>query len=179
MRSLDYYIASSVDGVIARADGSFDFFLTEGPHIADYLAALGAFDAVLMGRKTYEVGTKVGVTDPYPALQTYVVSRSLPDSAEPNVTVIRDKVSDTVRSLKAGDGRGIYLCGGSELAAALLADGLVDYVTVKINPVLVGSGISLVGALPRAIDLTLVDHTIYANGVVVLRYQVKPASPTG
>jgi dihydrofolate reductase len=77
MRELKYYVACTVDCFIARQDDSYDFFLTEGEQVADLLAAfpetipalfrekLGTtaenqcFDAVLMGRRTYEVGLKL------------------------------------------------------------------------------------------------------------------------
>ena len=86
MRKLTYYVACTADRFIARADGSFDCFPTEGEHIAALIEsfpetipghlreALGVraanqrFDAVLMGRRTYEVGSAVGVTNPYPHL---------------------------------------------------------------------------------------------------------------
>ena len=87
MRELKYYVACTVDRFISHEDGSFDFFLTEGEHFA-YLIdsfpetfpahlrdALGVraenkwFDAILMGRRTYEVGLKLGVTNPYPHLE--------------------------------------------------------------------------------------------------------------
>jgi dihydrofolate reductase len=86
MRKLIYFVASTLDGFIARGDGSFADF----PWSEDYLAALleafpetfparfrpGAptrtgnrlFDAVLMGRKTYEVGLAEGIASPYPTL---------------------------------------------------------------------------------------------------------------
>lgn len=86
---------TTVDKFIAREDGSFDFFLMEGDHVADLLKLfpetipahlrekLGIasenqiFDAVLMGRGTYEVGLKEGITNPYPQMKQYVVSRTL------------------------------------------------------------------------------------------------------
>jgi dihydrofolate reductase len=51
MRKLRYYVACSVDGFIAHEDGTWDGFLPEGEHVADYLASLERFDAVLMGRR--------------------------------------------------------------------------------------------------------------------------------
>jgi dihydrofolate reductase len=87
MRKLVYYVACTVDGFIARTDGSFDGFQTEGEHLADLFAsfpetvpahlreALGVhgpnrhFETVLMGRATYDVGAKLGFTNPYPHLQ--------------------------------------------------------------------------------------------------------------
>ena len=54
MRKLKYYVACSVDGFIARKDGSYDCFPWDDEVIADYLESLKSFDVVLMGRKTYE-----------------------------------------------------------------------------------------------------------------------------
>ena len=91
MRKLKYYMACSVDGFIAHEDGSFDGFLTEGEAIADYFESLDQFGAVLMGRKTYEVGLKEGKTDPYPHLESYLFSRSM-----------RESPDERVRSTKTG-----------------------------------------------------------------------------
>src|SRR5262245_31481159 len=106
MRELKYYVACSVDRFIARADGSFDFFLSEGEHLRDLFDSfpetvpahlrevLGVrdenkrFDSVLMGRRTYEVGLGVGVTDPYPHLKQYLFSRTLAASPSPNVELV-------------------------------------------------------------------------------------------
>ena len=181
MQRLVYYVATSIDGNIARPDGSFDFFVNEGEHVTEYLAALKTFDSVIMGRRTYEVGTKLGVTDPYPWLRTYVVSRSIGTSPDPNVTVVSDGVVELVRSLKAqGErGRGIYLCGGGELAAHLLEHELIDEIVLKLSPTIAGDGIPVIGKMERPTPLELVDCKVHESGVVVLRYRVgKTNSPT-
>ena len=68
MQRLTYFVATSIDGNIARPDDSFDFFVGEGDHVTDYLAALKTFDSVVMGRRTYDIAAKAGVTNPYPWL---------------------------------------------------------------------------------------------------------------
>ena len=60
MRPLIYFVACSVDGYIAHEDGSWDGFLVEGEAVTDYLEALHRFEAVLMGRVTYEIGIREG-----------------------------------------------------------------------------------------------------------------------
>jgi dihydrofolate reductase len=189
MRKLVYYVATTADGFIARADGSFDCFVMEGPHAAEYVASFQTFDIVLMGRKTYQPALDAGVTDPYPNMKTYVFSRSLKQSpapnvepdvepdVEPNVEIISEDPAAFVRRLKDGTGRDIFLCGATELATQLFAEELVDELVLKVNPVLLGTGIPLLtpGArLPgRHIDLELTRTKDYGNGVVLLHYRVK------
>ena len=104
MRHLVYYIATTLDGFIARPDGSFEELPWDDEFIADLRAAYPetfpspfwsgeqsrpenrCFDAVLMGRKTYEVGLREGLTNPYPTLAQYVFSRSMKESPDPAVT---------------------------------------------------------------------------------------------
>jgi dihydrofolate reductase len=96
MRSLVYFVATTLDGYIAGLDrGDPDLFPFEGPHVADLLAefpemtpgharpALGLnddnrrFDTIVMGRTTYDIGRAVGLTSPYPHLRQIVVSTSV------------------------------------------------------------------------------------------------------
>ncbi|MDI3289544.1 dihydrofolate reductase family protein [Polyangium sp. 15x6] len=176
MRKLVYHVATTVDGFIAREDHSFDFFVMNGDHAADYLAALAGYGVVLMGRRTYELGLKVGVTDPYPTMETYVFSRTLKESPNPRVKVIAEDAVGVIRKLKAEEGKPIYLCGGGELAALLLTEGLVDEVLLKLNPVLLGAGIPLVSRLPTHVNLTLLSTKVYRNGVLLLQYAVGPSA---
>lgn len=173
MRKLKYHVASTVDGFIARSDGSFDCFPTEGDHLEDYLESLKSYDAVLMGRKTYEVGLNMGVTDPYPFLKSYVFSRTMKSSPDPHVELVAEKTVERVSELKRGSNGDIYLCGGANLATTLLEARLIDEVVVKLNPLLLGSGIPIIKAIARHIDLELLDTKVYKSGVVLLTYKVK------
>lgn len=186
MRKLVYYVAVTADGFIARSDGSFDVFLQEGDHLADLIALLpetvpghlreplgvtGAnrrFDAVLMGRRTYDVGLEFGVTSPYPHLRQYVFSRSLATSPDPAVTVVASDPLDFVQRLKAEEGRDLWLCGGGELAATLAPE--IDVLILKVNPVLIGTGIRLFAGSIVSKRLTLTHTRQYANGFVLLEY---------
>lgn len=171
MPAIHYYVATSVDGFIARADGSFDCFPIEGDHIAAYNADLAQFDAVLMGRKTYGVGLAFGVTNPYPSMKALVFSRSMETSPDPNVELVRTDPVERVRALRAEPGRGVYLCGGGELAAQLFGAGLIDELTVKVNPLVLGTGTPLFAG-PAEAKLELISHRVFDSGVVFLRYRV-------
>jgi dihydrofolate reductase len=173
MRKLKYHVAITADGFIAREDGSFDCFPTDGEHVTDYLESLKSYGAVIMGRKTYEVGLKMGITDPYPFLKTYVFSRSMKASPHERVELMNANLAEAVRKLKDEPGKDIYLCGGAELATQLFEEGLIDEVILKVNPLLLGSGVPVVSNIGRHVNLELIDTKVYDTGVVLLSYRVK------
>lgn len=189
MRRLKYYIACTVDKFIARADGSFDFFLMEGDHVADLLklfpetipthfrdqlgitAENQVFDAVVMGRGTYEVGLKEGITNPYPQMKQYVVSRTLKVSPDPNVELVSTDSVAFVRELKQQSGQDIWLCGGGNLAMTLFPE--INEMILKVHPILLGAGISLFSGAIELTSLELTDSKIYNNGFMLLNYRLK------
>lgn len=189
MRELKYYVACTVDNFIARVDGSFDFFLMEGPHLNDLFTnfpetvpghlrdVVGVhgenrwFDTVLMGRRTYAVGLDIGVTSPYPHLEQYVFSHTMEESPSPDVTLVGGDPLACVRRLKREEGKDIWLCGGGTLATALFPE--IDELILKINPILLGAGIPLFeGVIPKT-DLTLTESKIYDNGFMLARYRTR------
>jgi dihydrofolate reductase len=189
MRELVYLVATTVDGFIAADSGTDpDFFVFEGPQVPDLLAefpemipahgrdVLGMprdtpnarFDTVLMGRETYGIGLKVGITSPYPHLRQLVVS-SLGSRPDPAVEVISGDVVERVRALKAEDGADIWLCGGGALAACLAED--IDEFILKVSPVVLGDGVPLFRGVVGPRRLTMTDHRVYSNGFMLLRYR--------
>lgn len=189
MRKLIYYVACTVDGFIARADGAFDCFLTEGEHFADLFAsfpetvpshlreALGVhaenrhFDAVLMGRMTYEVGVKLGVTSPYPQMKQYLFSRSMKESPDAAVELVHGDAAEKVRELKQEPGKDIWLCGGGELATQLFPE--IDELILKVNPVVIGAGIPLFRGEVKTTALEVTESKSYSNGFRIVHYRVK------
>ncbi|RZU54169.1 dihydrofolate reductase [Krasilnikovia cinnamomea] len=192
MRKLVYYVAATLDGFIAAPDGSWDFFGAPDPGLMAYVTArypetlptavreqLGAtgpaqvFDTVVMGRGTYEPALAAGVTSPYAHLDQYVFSRTLDPATDPAVTVVADDPAPYLRELKQRPGKDIWLCGGGALAAALRDE--IDEFVIKLNPVLAGGGVPLVGGPFDGRPLTLLDTTaLDGSGVLVLRYGVAP-----
>lgn len=186
MRKLVYYVAGTVDGFIAAPDGSYDFLPLE-PDVQEHLVAnwpqtfptftherfgidrpQGRFDAVVMGRGTYDPGLAVGFTSPYAHLTQYVFSRSLPPADYPDVQLVDADPVEFVRELKRRDGGDIWLAGGGQLAGRLLPE--VDELVVKLHPVLVGRGVPIVDREFDPRRFRLVETLPFASGVVVLRY---------
>lgn len=191
MRELTYYVACSVDGFIAHTDGSHGGFAQDSDYFADVFAkfpetvpshlrdVMGIhaenrwFDAVLMGRKTYEIGLKEGVTSPYSHMKQYLFSRSMNESPDESVELVSDNAVEFVTTLKKGPGKGIWLCGGGNLATTLFANNLIDQIILKVNPFLMGAGISLFSGIIQQTALELTNSKIYENGVLFLYYRVK------
>ena len=172
MRKLKYYVACSVDGFIAHEDDSWDGFLFEGEPVKDYIESLNHFDIVFMGRRTYEMGLKDGKTDPYPTMKSYVFSRTMKESPDPKVEIVKENIGELVRSLQQENGQDIYLCGGAKLATSMFAEKLIDELVLKINPFIMGSGIPLFSGIVKQTSLKLIKSMTYDNGFVVLHYQV-------
>ncbi len=173
MRTIDYHIAVSLDGYICHENGSIDGFLMEGPHADDFINSLEKYDTVLMGSKTYEFGFQFGLVPgqpAYPNLAHYVFSRSLNFESSSSVTLVNESVLDKVKEIQKMKGKEIWLCGGGELASYLLNEGLIDKLTVKVNPIVFGSGRKLFSDSTKTTSLVHKSSKFYENGVVLNEY---------
>lgn len=129
---------------------------------------MARFDAVVVGRKTWEMMAGTPQT-----LPTWVVSTTLGEVDDPKVTVVRGDVEGFVRRLKAAEGRQIWLMGGGVLFRQLLDAGLVDEVEVAVVPVLLGEGIPLLPPWRGPLRLALAESKVYSGGITLLRYRVE------
>jgi len=170
MRRVRYSVAMSLDGYIAGPQGEFDWIIVD-PDI-DFGALMGAFDTLLLGRKTYEVTRTQDGGSAMPGMQAFVFSRTLRQADCPDVTV-SDNPAETVAELKATSGKDIWLFGGGSLFSSLLQLDLVDSVEVAIIPVLLGGGVPLLPSPASTQKLKLAKHTIYEKtGTVALEYSL-------
>lgn len=160
----------SLDGFIAGPNGEYDWIVMD-PAI-DFATMFREFDTAVMGRKTYEVVNRDGHMAMMAGLECVVFSRTLPASSAPGLRVVAGEPAAVVAALKAAPGKDIWLYGGGELFATLLAAGLVDTVELAVIPVLLGAGVPL---LPegRVTPLVLCDHKVLpASGIVALAYAI-------
>ncbi len=174
MRKVTFSVANSLDNYIAREDGAVDWLLSGEESASELTEFWKTIDAVVIGRKSYEPVLKSETPFPtYPGVKNYVLSRTLKESTDKNVEVIREDAVEFVRKLKTEEGKGIFVMGGGLLAKPLLEANLIDEVEVNIHPVLLGSGISLFHEMKRQIDLELLDCKTFKNGCVSVTYRVK------
>ena len=129
----------------------------------------GRFDTILMGRQTYEIGVRAGITNPYPHLRTLVVSTTLGVSPDPAVELVDADPVARVRELKAEDGKDVWLCGGGSLASSLAGE--IDELVLKISPVVLGAGVPLFGRVVGPRPLTPAGHRTYDTGFTLARYR--------
>jgi dihydrofolate reductase len=180
----DVFIATSVDGYIARPDGTLDWLTGRpaeeetGQHDAHQDYGYGAFlatvDAIFMGRGTFDV--VLGFDGPWPYPKPVYVWTSRPDDIRPpegaDVRVVSGSLDD-VRARLAADGIGrVYVDGGATVRAWLDA-GLVDRMTISTVPVLIGQGIPLFGGTSGDIDLELESCETFPGGMVQRTYLVR------
>lgn len=173
MRKLIYHVAMTLDGFIAKPDGMAPSYTLEGPHVDDYRAQLQAYDAVIMGRATYEIGYAYGMKPgdlPYGDKPHYIVSETLDLRPRPNLHMLRGDVLGQIDAIKSMPGGDLYLCGGGALAGLLLDYDRIDALRIKLSPLVYGKGIRLFGDEERLKPFRLAGTKAYSSGVLLLDY---------
>jgi dihydrofolate reductase len=178
MRKIIAYLATSADGFIARPDG--DVAWLDRPRPPDEYgmpAFLKSVDTVVMGRATWEVGQKLGGAI-VEGKRNIVLSRTLPSFAAPGALVENVEPGELAQRLRTEKGRNVWLMGGADVFAGFLSAGAIDEIVIHIVPVLIGTGIPLLDASPRQVELKLRSTRKFADGVVRIHYAVDRTAPT-
>lgn len=171
------YIASSLDGYIAREDGDIDWLHSSDNNDASedygYEKFIGSVDALIMGRNSFE---KVLSFDKWPYDDKCVVvlsshSVAIPDELK---TSVESSMLEPSALLVALESRGInhvYIDGGKTIQSFLRAGVISDFIITRI-PILLGGGIPLFGSLDRDINLKHISTQSYSSGLVQSKYEV-------
>ncbi len=167
------FVGTSVDGFIARLDGTFDFLGGDDVEPHGYEEFFASVDAVVMGRNTFEV---VAAFPSWPYQQKrVVVLSSRPVDLLPGRGAKLEQMSgepaEIVAKLATTGAHHLYVDGGITVQRFLNA-GLVDRITITRVPVLVGTGIPLFGIVPRDIPLRHIATQVYRGGLVKSEYEV-------
>ena len=176
MKQVKLYIACSLDGYIARKNGSIDWLdAIENPNQDDYgyNDFLSRIDTIVMGRKTYEEILGFGVEWPYNDFQTYVVSSKDLKISTDNTTLISDFETEIEEMKKKTVEKDIWIVGGGKLISSALNLELIDMMTLSIIPIILGEGIPLFPDSPLETSFNLIDTVQFDSGIVNLSYIIK------
>ncbi|CAN5266290.1 dihydrofolate reductase family protein [soil metagenome] len=168
-RRVVLYVANSLDGYIAREDGSVDWLFD--PYAHGYEFFYEDVDTVIMGRKTYDVA--LGFEEaPYSSKRAIIFSRTAKPSPYEGLEYTTEAPEAVVRRLREEAGGIIWLVGGREISELLIEHELIDELIVSIHPKILISGIPLVASPKCAVDLKLVTYEVFKSGLVQLRYEI-------
>jgi dihydrofolate reductase len=173
MRKVTYGGAVSLDGFLAGPGGALDWLRWSEDSAKLAAETFRGVDTILMGRKTFEAGQRMGGGPKLPGVTTCVFSHRLerlPGGADG--TLVREDVADFVRRAKGEAGAGIVAMGGGEIGTALLEAGLVDEIGLSVHPVLLGGGTPAFRAMARRVELEPIEARPIGRGCALLRYRV-------
>lgn len=173
MRKVTYGGAVSFDGFLAGPGEALDWLRWSDDAAKISAESFKGVDTMLMGRKTFEVGQKMGGGPKLKGVKTYVFSRTLerlPEGADGEL--VSEDVAEFTRRLKGEPGRDIIVMGGGEIGSALIEAGLVDEIGLSIHPVLLGGGVPAFRELSRRVDLDLIEARAIDRGCVLVRWRV-------
>ena len=162
------FIATSLDGFIARADGGIDWLERYHGEDHGYGAFFAGVDALVIGRGTYD--TVLGFPEwPYGDKRVIVCTGRAADPRH-GVELWSGPPRALAERLEREGVRRVYLDGGA-LIRSFLREGLVDEISINVVPVILGSGIPLFGSGLPEIPLRFVESKSYPSGLVQIRYQ--------
>lgn len=173
MRKVVLFIAMSLDGYIAKENGSVDWLCGQNPKeetLDTYSEFIKDVDTVVMGWNTYhQVVTELSPAEwVYPDLLSYVIThRELP--ATDHIIFSQESPCEVVRKLKQQQGKSIWICGGASIIQQLIREDFIDEYCISVIPTLLGSGIRLFKEGEKEMKLKLLRTQSY-NGITDLVY---------
>lgn len=179
------HMAASLDGFIARKDGSVDWLETadefaggatmEAGFIAEFLKTI---DCYVMGSRTYETAMNFeakGFGWAYGDKPTFVLTRRSLPKVRDTIEFYAGDLAELVNGRLRPSFGSIWFVGGGELCGECLRRGFADELRYSILPVLIGEGIRFFEQLDKDIPLHLAEVKGYRNGMVELHYEVRRA----
>jgi dihydrofolate reductase len=173
------FIAISLDGFIARTDGSIDW-LNEANSIVPkgedcgFVGFMESVDVLVMGRNTFEQVLSFGEWS-YGDKKLVVLSQkgvAIPDKIKNTVSMSSEDPKTLVERLASEGAKHLYIDGGKTIQS-FLAAGLINEITITTIPVLLGTGLPLFGPLKKDINLKHVSTNAYPFGFVQSMYCIE------
>ncbi len=176
MRTLSLFIATSLDGYIAKPDDDLSFLTLVEKEGEDYgyREFTETIDTIILGRKTYDYVLKEIGASHYDngERDVYVITRTERPGVGKTIFYTGD-LTELVQQLKSGNRKNIYCDGGAEIINELLKNDLIDELIISVIPILVGNGTRLFKDGRPEQRLEFVSAKTYDTGLVQLRYKRK------
>lgn len=174
MRKVVLFIAMSLDGYIADANGGIEWLGGQSPDANDmttYEKFILTVDTVIMGGNTYRQLTTELSPDKwiYSDLISYIVTHS-PKQSTHNIHFTTENPCQLVKRLKAETGKDIWICGGASIVQQLIQEDVIDQYYINVIPTILGNGIRLFDKAQKEIKLKLIKTYSY-NGITDLVYE--------
>jgi dihydrofolate reductase len=170
------YIATSLDGYIARKDGSLDWLMEiPNPDNSDYgfSSFMDRIDGIIMGRSTFET-VKSFNEWPY-TKPVFILSntlRKVPDKYEDKAQIIKGNLNEIIDSMKSNGFNNLYIDGGKTIQSFLKLN-LIDELIITIIPIILGSGISLFTEMDVEIKFELINTETLDKHLIKSTYRRK------
>lgn len=179
MRKIVAGLFITLDGVVESPSKWAHFDDEIGEMMA---AGIAEADGILLGRRTYlefaELWPRQGSDGPMARFMNttpkYIVSSTLETLHWANSTLLTGNLHEVVATLKQQAGKNIQVPGSPRLVRSLLREGLLDELSIMIQPIVLGSGMRLYDELTARVPLKLVESRTFSSGVLSVTYQ--PAS---
>jgi dihydrofolate reductase len=177
MRKVILGCAITLDGYIARPDGSVDYLVMTKEGMSFLTKFFASVDTIIMGRKTLDAAKAMSggsYQSPVPGMPTYVFSRTQAPGERDGVIFTNQSPAAFVRKLRTRPGKHICHMGGGELARSFLEADLIDELQIGVVPILLGEGIPLFPAGFPQRDFTLVENRDSKSQIYLTYRRIRP-----
>lgn len=179
---------TTLDGFVAGTNGELDWmtFSTDAKIEERVKELTDSSDTILLGRKMTDefINYWTSVLDNPESPEYYfakkmidipkiVFSKTVKESKWANTTVANGDITEEVEKLKNQDGKDILVYGGASFVGSLIKNNLIDEYHFFVNPVAIGSGMSIFGDLPERRNLQLIKSESFPSGEVELFYALQ------
>jgi len=168
------YIATSLDGYIARSNGGIDWLsIVETPEEDyGYAAFYESIDAIVLGSKTYELGLSFDQW-PYPDKKSFVFTQRDLKCDRDDIVFVSDPVNRALGNIETQGFKNIWLLGGGALINSFLRHSLIDEYIISIIPIILGEGIRLFPPPTPEEKLEFINSKQYPSGLIQIHYRRK------
>jgi len=184
MTKIKLFIATTLDGFIAREDGSLDWLSgsnADSPQLEEkptnendggYGEFLSTIDLVVMGRSTYEEILGFGVEWPYSNFRSYIVtSKKNYETKTDNTYTLNGIEQNAIAKIKSESKKSIWIVGGGNIITQFLNHDAIDEMTLNVFPIILGKGIRLFPDEPKETMFELKNIESFNSGFVNLTYK--------